>query len=124
MLLTLNALARIMREEGHYQEARQAAERAHEGYQNLVRRGVLTDSHPWIIQQAVDLSIALRSVGAYAESLDIALKAYSRYGQEFGPNHAGTLAAAMNLGNVQLISGDTGEAANFWLIRRKGTILY
>lgn len=110
VLLTLNTLARIMREEGHYREAREAAGRAYDGYKDLVRQHVIAENHPWVLQQAVDYSAALRAAGADAESLELAQEAYERYDKVFGPDHAATLAAIVNLSNANRIGGNLQEA--------------
>ncbi len=110
VLFTLNALARIMREEGHYDRAREAAQQARDGYQDLVRQHKFPESHPWVLQQAVDYSAALRAAGADAESLEVARDVHERYSRAFGRDHAGTLAAEANLGNAHRIGGDMAEA--------------
>lgn len=110
VLLTLNALARIMREEGHYDEARTASRQAYDGYQDLVRQHVLAEGHPLVLQQAVDFSAALRAAGADPESLEVAQDVYDRYTLAFGPDHAATLAAAANLSNAHRVGGDLSQA--------------
>jgi tetratricopeptide (TPR) repeat protein len=110
VVLTLNALARIMREEGHYREACETAGRAYEGYKDLVRQHVIADNHPWVLQQIVDYSAALRAAGADPESLEMAQEAYGRYLKTFGPDHAATLAAIVNLSNAHRIHGNLQQA--------------
>lgn len=110
VLLTLNAIARVMREEGHFVAARDTARRAYDGYQDLVRQHVLPDSHPWVLQQAIDFSAALRAAGDDPESLELAEDIYEKYRLAFGPKHPGTLAAAVNLANSQRIPGDLKRA--------------
>jgi tetratricopeptide (TPR) repeat protein len=110
VLLTLNALARIMREEGHYRKARETAGRAYDGCRDLVRQHVIADGHPWVLQQTVDYSAALRAAGADPESLELAQDAYDRYSKAFGPDHAATLAATVNLSNAHRIGDNLQEA--------------
>jgi tetratricopeptide (TPR) repeat protein len=110
VLLTLNAIARVMREEGYFLEACQKARIAYEGYKDLVRQHVLPEGHPWVMQQIVDFSTALRAAGTDPESLELAQEAYDRYKRAFGQQHAATLAAAFNLANAQRISGDLDHA--------------
>ena len=110
VLLTLNAMARVMREEGHYSEAHTASQQAYDGYRDLVRRGVLGENHPMVLQQAVDHSAALRAAGADSDSLEVAQDAYDRYTFAFGADHADTLAAAASLGNAHRIGGDMSQA--------------
>jgi tetratricopeptide (TPR) repeat protein len=119
VLLTLNALARVMREEGNFLEARQRARRAYEGYKDLVQQHVLPEGHPWVIQQVVDFSTALRAAGTDPESLELAQDAYERYKRAFGPQHAATLAAAFNLANAQRISGDFEHAGQLLEVTEK-----
>jgi len=110
VLFTLNALARVRREEGDFQEGREKAKQVYDGYQNLVRQHALPEKHPWVMQQMVDFSAASRAAGASQESLALAHEAYNRYKQAFGPQHAGTLAAASNLGNAQRFSSELKSA--------------
>ena len=109
VLFTLGALARTMQEEGHYRHARDVAERAHTGFRGLVRERILADGHPWVLEQAVDLSIARRQAGAYSDALALAKDAHGRY-KRYGPDHPAALAAAANLGNSSLYVGDLQEA--------------
>ena len=115
VLLTLNALARVMREEGNFLNARENARRAYDGYRDLVRQRVLPEGHPWVLQQIVDFSTALRAAGTDPESLELAQDAYDRYRRAFGSHHAATLAAALNLANAQRISGDLQGARQLLL---------
>lgn len=112
VLVTLNALARVIREEGHFLEAREKARRAYEGYKDLVQQHVLPEGHPWVMQQMVDFSTALRAAGTDPESLQLAYDAYDRYKRVFGQHHAGTVAAAFNLANAERISGDLEHAGH------------
>jgi len=106
VLLTLNALSRIMREQGHFIAAREAGQHAYDGYQDLVRQHILPAGHPYVLQQTVDFSAALRAAGSDPQSLELAQAAFDQYGRAFGPEHAATLAAAINLANSQRIAGD------------------
>ena len=110
-LLTLNALARVIREEGNFIEARDKARRARNGFKDLVQQHVLPEGHPWVMQQVVDFSIALRAAGNDPESLELAQEAYDRFKRVYGPHHAGTLAAAFTLANAQRVSGDLDHAS-------------
>jgi tetratricopeptide (TPR) repeat protein len=112
VLLTLNALARVMREEGHFAKARETAQRAYEGYQDLVRQHVLPEGHSWVLRQAIDYSAALRSAGADPESVEVGQDVYDKYRRAFGPKHASTLAAAVNLANARRVAGDLQGAAD------------
>ena len=109
-LLTLNALARVMREEGHFLEAREKAKQAYNGYRDLVRQHVLPEGHPLVMQQVVDFSTASRAAGTDPESLTLAQEAYDAYRRAFGAKHAATLAASFNLGNAQRILGELEPA--------------
>jgi tetratricopeptide (TPR) repeat protein len=110
-LFTLGALGRTVLAEGRFGDARTIAEQAHDGFRQLVRRHVLADSHPWVLQQAVDLSAAWRAAGAITEALALAEEIYSRCRRAyFGSDHPRTLAAAVNLGNAQRAAGDTQSA--------------
>jgi tetratricopeptide (TPR) repeat protein len=113
VLFTLGALGRIALAEGHYPEAREIAERAYEGFLGLVREHVLADSHPWVLQQAADLSMARRATGAFAEALALAKEVYARYQRAYYglADHPRTLAAAASLGNAQRLAGDLRLAA-------------
>jgi hypothetical protein len=119
VLLTLNALARVKREEGYFLEACEMARRAYQGYKDLVLQHRIPEGHPWVIQQEVDFSTALRAAGTDPESLELAQGAYDRYRRTFGPQHAATLAAAFNLANAQRISGDLEHAGQLLALTEK-----
>ena len=119
VLLTLNALARVMREEGHFLEAQETARRAYAAYKDLVQQHALPEGHPWVIQQVVDFSTALRAAGAYTESLELAQDAYDRYKRAFGPQHAATVAAAFNLANAQRTSRNLEHAGQLLAMTEK-----
>ena len=110
VLFTLNALSRVLREQGYFLEARETAKRAYDGYGDLVRQHTLPESHPWVLQQEVDFSTALRAAGTDPESLELAHEAYNKFERAFGPEHGSTLAAAFNLANAQRVSGDLEHA--------------
>lgn len=110
-LSTLGALGRTTLAEGHYEKACEIAERVHTGFRALVRDHVLADSHPWVLQQAVDRSMAWRAAGAFTEALALAEEAHSRCRRAYlGDDHPRTLAAAVSLGNAQLLAGDIQSA--------------
>ena len=119
VLRTLNALARVRREEGYFLEACDMARRARDGYRDLVQQHRIPENHPWVIQQAVDFSTALRAAGTDPESLELANYAYDRYKRAFGPQHAATLAAAFNLANAQRILGDFEHAGQLLAMTEK-----
>lgn len=110
VLYSQNALARSISEQGNYFDALKMAEQARAGYQELVRTKVLSDAHPWVLAQAVDLAIARRAAGEVEQSRELAQDAYDRYVQAFGAGHAATLAAAVCLGNALRESGDMEKA--------------
>lgn len=112
VLFTLDALGRTTLAEGDYPKARDIAERAYAGFGGQVREHVLQDSHPWVLQEAVDLSVARRAVGAFADALTLAEEAYGRYQRAYlSGDHPRTLAAAATLGQAQLRVGDLQAAA-------------
>jgi len=109
---SLGALGRTVLAEGKYAHARAIAEQAHEGFRRLVRRHVLTDSHPWVLQQAIDLSVAMRASGAITEGLELAEEVYSRCWRAYsGSSHPKTLTAAVNLAIAQRLAGDAQRAS-------------
>lgn len=112
VLFTLGALGRTKIAEGLYRDGHEIAERAYDGYLGLVRTRVLTESHPWVLQQAVDLSMSRRAVGDLTDALTLAEEAYSRYQRAYlSPDHPRTLAAAANFGNAELAAGEIQSAA-------------
>lgn len=112
VLFTLGALGRTTLAEGRYVQAREIAERAYDGFSGQVREHVLADSHPWVLQQAVDLSSARRAAGAFTDALALAEEAYGRCQRAyFGAEHPRTLAAAASLGNARRLAGDLQSAA-------------
>jgi tetratricopeptide (TPR) repeat protein len=112
VLFTLDALGRTTLAEGRFSDALQLLEQAYNSYQRQVDAQVLPESNPWVLQQAVDLSIARRAMGDYAGALKIAAGAYERYQRAYqSPSHPRTLAAAVSLGNAQMLAGEMQVAA-------------
>jgi len=112
VLFTLGALGRVTLALGEFGKALEIAERAYEGFRRQVREGVVPESSPWVLAQAVDLSVARRAAGQVAESLAIAEEAFGTYQRAYlNPNHPRTLAAAASLGNSQRLAGDLESAA-------------
>ena len=111
VLFTLGALGRTMLAEGQYQRAREIAEQAYEGFRRLVQDDILPESHPWVLEQAVDLSMARRATGAVADALTLADETHGRYQRAYrNSDHPRTLAAAVSLGNSQRLAGDLETA--------------
>jgi tetratricopeptide (TPR) repeat protein len=110
VLFTLGALARAMREEGRYNDAREVAQRAYDGFRQLVLEGVLADSHPWMLRQAMDLSVTLREFGTFGGALELARESYERCMGTFGVDHPSTMIAAVNLANALRRSGEIYKA--------------
>lgn len=110
---SLAAIARDLRQAGHYLKARDAAEHAYRVYEDLVNDGKLANDHPAVLGQAKDLSVARRKAGSFPEALELAEQVYGRYtdSRQFGREHPDALAAAINLGNAQRVAGDPNEAA-------------
>ncbi|MCK9930339.1 FxSxx-COOH system tetratricopeptide repeat protein [Frankia sp. Mgl5] len=111
--LSLAAVARDLRQAGQYLKARDSAEHAYRVYEDLVNNRLLAADHPWILQQAKDLSVARRKAGYFPEALELAEQVYGRYtdSRQFGREHPDALAAAINLGNAQRVAGDPNDAA-------------
>jgi tetratricopeptide (TPR) repeat protein len=106
VLFTLDALGRTMMAEGRYADALVIAERANDGFAAKVREHVLTESHPWVLEQVVDLSVAKRTAGDITGALKLAEDAHVRYRQAyFSEDHPRALAAAANLGNTLRLAG-------------------
>jgi tetratricopeptide (TPR) repeat protein len=110
VLFTLGALGRVTVAEGDYAAGLEIAERANAGLRGLVREHVLEDSHPLVLQQAVDLALAQRATGAFADSLALAAEAHGQYRDYFGARHPATLAAAACLANAERLAGDLDAA--------------
>lgn len=111
VLFTLVALGRATLGTGQYAQAVEMAERANEGFRRQVQDGVLTETNHWVLDQALDLSIARRAGGAVTDSLTLAEDAHARYERAYrDPDHPRTLAAAASLANSQRVAGDYDSA--------------
>lgn len=112
VLFTLDALGRTTMAAGNYAEALEIAGRANAGFAAKVREQVLPESHPWVLEQLVDLSVAQRTAGQISEAVGIAEDAYGRYQRAYFSNedHPRTLAAAANLANTMRLAGHLDEA--------------
>jgi hypothetical protein len=110
VLFTLGALGRVTVAQGNYAAGLEIAELANAGLRSLVREHVLEDSHPLVLQQAVDLALAQRATGAFADALALAAEAYGQYRDYFGAGHPTTLAAAACLANAERLAGDLDAA--------------
>ncbi len=106
MVISWNGLSRAVRLCGNYEEARDVGQDAYDyGCEKLGA------AHYWSLRSLIDLSIALRRIGtAHGDSLAQAQSVYEQCGVILGPNHPDTLAAAMNLTNIQRTVGQTDEA--------------
>lgn len=114
VLASLTAIARDMRLLGEYSAAVDTAEKAREQFRNVVdqqRFPGFTARHRWVLALSKDYSVTLRKVGRFKEALDLAKSVYNDYQEVFGPDHADTLGAAINLGNARRLGGDFSEAA-------------
>ncbi len=106
MLSTWNGLAWVVRCSGSYTEARDVSEDAMD--YGLER---LWPEHYATIRSSIGFSIALRFTGtANDEALEIAREAYALCRQVRGEKHPDTLAAAINLTNIQRNTGQIGDA--------------
>lgn len=110
VLFSLAVLSRIMRHAGEYAAAVNLAQQVYMDYEEAVRQGVLSDVHPWVLLQAKGLSIGLRKIGKFAESLVLATEVYERYRRAYSYDHPDTLAAAINLGNAKRVAGNIEDA--------------
>jgi hypothetical protein len=107
VLFTLAALARTTLAEGNVGKALALSERASAGFAAKVREQVLNESHPYVLQQLVDLSVAKRVAGDLGGALELARDAHSRYQRaHFSDEHPRALAAAASLGNTLRVAGD------------------
>jgi tetratricopeptide (TPR) repeat protein len=106
MVISWNGLSRAVRLCGDYSEARDVGQEAYEyGCEKL------GDKHYWSLRSLIDLSIALRRIGtSHDDSLAQAQIVYDQCGVIRGPSHPDTLAAAINLTNIQRTIGQTDEA--------------
>jgi len=74
-------------------------------------RDALGPEHYATLRTANALSIALRRLGAaYDDALEIALQVFNQFRRLFGDNHPDTMAAAINLTNIQRTISHTDEA--------------
>jgi len=106
MLSTWNGLAWVVRCSGSYTEARDVSEDARD--YGLER---LWPEHYATIRSSIGFSIALRLLGtANDEALEIARESYTLCRQVRGERHPDTLAAAINLTNIQRSSGEIDDA--------------
>lgn len=112
VIFSLNAVARDIRQGGHYRQARSLAEQAYQLYQQVTGPGqVLPGNHAWVLLQAKDLSVARRMDGDFQEAVNLAQETYQRYLDSFITDHPDTLAAAINLGNSLRRVGELEAAA-------------
>jgi tetratricopeptide (TPR) repeat protein len=110
-IYTQNALARTMREHGQYYAAVDKAERVNLDYREVVKRNVLSERHPWVLQAKMDLSVALQATGRLSEGFALATDTLEKYILTLGREHPSTLVAAINLGNALRVSNDVENAA-------------
>lgn len=105
-IMSWNGLSRAVRLCGSYGEARDVGQEAYEyGCEKL------RPEHYWTLRTLIDLSIAQRRIGSsHDDSLAQAQTVYDQCGAIRGPNHPDTLAAAINLTNIQRTIGQTAEA--------------
>jgi tetratricopeptide (TPR) repeat protein len=111
VILSMNAVARDLRQLGLYLQARDLAEQAYLLFQDVVARNVLRENHTWVLLQAKDLSVARRMAGDFPAALELARDVHERYSRDFTDIHPDTLAAAINLGNALRRTGDLDNAA-------------
>lgn len=109
VLVYQNAMARSMRLTGRYQVALEIAMQVHEGYRSIIRDGVLSEDHPWVLIHANDLAATRRDTGA-PNALSLASDARNRCWRVFGVDHPQTLATAVTLGSVLRGAGRLNEA--------------
>jgi hypothetical protein len=105
LMTSWNGLAHALRLCGSHAEARDVGQDAYE--YGLTELG---PEHPYTLECAIDLSIALRHILNYAEALELARSVYDRSLGRFGPSAPLTMAAAVSLANIQRISGQVEEA--------------
>lgn len=107
---SLGSTGRDLRQAGKYYDALQIAQQAYEQFADLVRQRTVTATHPWVLWQAKDLSVARRKMGQLDGALTLAEDVYEKCEATFGSKHPDTLAAGMNLGNARRVYGDlTGK---------------
>lgn len=108
ILSSWNGLARALRLCGSYTQARDVGEDAYD-----FGRDELDLEHYLTLRAAIDLSIALRRIAtapAHDDALEIAIESHSRSEALFTPGNPVTLAAAINLTNIQRTIGRTDVA--------------
>jgi tetratricopeptide (TPR) repeat protein len=105
-IMSWNGLSRAVRLCGDYGEARDVGQEAYEyGCEKLGAE------HYWTLRTLIDLSIAQRRIGtSHADSLAQAQIVYDQCGVLRGRTHPDTLAAAINLTNIQRTIGQADEA--------------
>jgi tetratricopeptide (TPR) repeat protein len=106
ILSSWNGLARALRLCGSFTAARDVGESAFDfGHEELNAEHYLT------LRAATDLSIALRRIAtSYEDALGLAEETHSRCLALFGPGNPDTLAAAINLTNIQRTMGRIDDA--------------
>jgi tetratricopeptide (TPR) repeat protein len=106
MVMSWNGLSRAVRLCGDFHEARDVGQDAYD-----YSREKLGPDHYWTLRSLIDLSIALRRIGSsHDDSLAQAQSVYEQCRIILGPNRPDTLAAAINLTNIQRTIGQTDEA--------------
>ncbi len=112
VVYSLAAIARDLRQLGRYLAAREASERAHRIYRELVDRGDFTLFHADVLLADKDLAVNQRKAGAYPAALKTAEDAYGRYTTAFEPDHPARLAAGIGLGNALRAVGRLDDAVS------------
>ena len=110
MALSLSAIARDQLYLGKYSTALRTVEQADQEFAKLIEDGY-PETHPRILMQAKDRSLALRKAGSFTESLAVATRVHAMYKRVFGDTHPETLGAAVNLSNARRAAGDPEGAA-------------
>jgi len=110
VLTSLAAIARDMRLAGEYGSAVRTAEQARQMFLDVTGQRALPEKHPWVLLQAKDYSVALRKVGAFQDSLELAQQVYRSHADVLGDSHPESLGAAISLGNAQRLAGEFDEA--------------
>jgi tetratricopeptide (TPR) repeat protein len=106
MVISWNGLSRAVRLCGDYEEARDVGQDAYD-----YSCDKLGARHYWSLRSLIDLSIALRRIGtAHGDSLAQAQSVHEQCEGILGLNHPDTLAAAINLTNIQRTVGQVDEA--------------
>jgi len=106
ILISWYKLAWAVRLEGRYTAARDVAEEAWD-----YGKEKLGPDHYATLRAAIGLSVALRRIApAREEAMHIAREAYDTCQKRFGERNPDTMAAAINLINVQRVNGLLNEA--------------